>query len=262
MTDPANLPVTLTFEGHVAVIEIHRPPHNYIERPITTRIAELLAELDQDDRCRAILLVTEGKNFCAGARHDPDDPVSMAPNLEDIEGHWNTVSRLFASGKPIVAAIQGAAVGAGFGFSMLADFRVATPATRFSANFVKIGFCPGFGLPVTLPRVIGVQRASWMFLTGRRFTAEEVAPWGLVDQIVPTVEELRPAALALATEIAGNAPQGVSFARKRQREGLAEAVRVAQGIDSPEQTRLRLTEDHEEGVRAYIERRPANFTGK
>jgi enoyl-CoA hydratase/carnithine racemase len=248
-------------DGFVTVVTIHRPPHNYISRDLTETLGQALADLDDQDDCRAVLLLAEGKNFCAGARHEPENPETMAPDVRDLEGKYAGVARLFSNRKPIVAGIQGAVVGAGFGLSMLADFRVAADNARFSANFVKIGFCPGFGLPYTLPRVIGAQHAAFMFMTGRRFTAHEVAPWGLVDEVVP-LDSLADAALALARELAGNAPLGMASTRRRLREGLSDGVLASVRIDSPEQTRLRLTEDHVEGVLAYRERRPAAFVGR
>jgi enoyl-CoA hydratase/carnithine racemase len=253
--------IDITRSGLVGVITIRRPPFNYISRDLIRRIGDALHHLDTMDECRAVLLQAEGKHFCAGAMHDPDDETTMRPDMENLDGKYDAVGRLFSSRKPIVAAIQGAVVGAGFGLSMLADFRVAAENAKFVPNFVKIGFCPGFGLPVTLPRVIGPQRAAFMMMTGRRFSAREVEPWGLADLVVP-LAELPEAALALAAELAGNAPLGMSATRARLRDGLAEAVRHSQTIDVPEQSRLRVTEDHVEGVLAYRERRPAHFKGR
>lgn len=248
-------------EGLVGMITIRRPPNNYISRDLTRRIGDALHHLDSVDSVRAVLLQAEGKHFCAGAMHDPDDEETMRPDMHDLEGKYDAVGRLFSSRKPVVAAIQGTVAGAGFGLCMLADFRIAAENARFVPNFVKIGFCPGFGLPVTLPRVIGMQRASFMMMTGRRFAARQVEPWGLVDQVV-ALDELPAAAMELAAELAGNAPLGMDATRARLRAGLAEAVRESQTIDVPEQSRLRLTEDHVEGVLAYRERRAAHFKGR
>lgn len=247
--------------GLVGTITIRRGPNNYISRSLTRQIGNALHALDGDDAVRAVLLQSEGKHFCAGAMHDPDDEATMVPDTHDLDGKYDEVARLFSSLKPIVAAVQGTAAGAGLGLAMLADFRVAADNARFVPNFVKIGFCPGFGLTVTLPRVVGQQRAAFMVMTGRRFTAAEVAPWGLVDQVVDA-ENLGASALALAAELAGNAPLAMDVTRRRLREGLAAAVRESQTIDSPEQSRLRLTDDHVEGVLAYRERREARFTGR
>jgi enoyl-CoA hydratase/carnithine racemase len=253
--------IDVALAGQVGVVTIRQGPFNYISRDLTARLGDALHHLDGVRACRAVLLRTEGKHFCAGARHDPDDESTMRPDMEDLDGKYDAVARLFSSVKPVVAEVQGAAVGAGFGLCMLADFRVASTSARFVPNFVKIGFSPGFGLPVTLPRVVGAQRAAFMFMTGRRFTAEETAPWGLVD-ILTAPEALAETAMAFAAELAGNAPLAIDATRERLRAGLAEAVRESQTIDVPIQSRLRVTEDHVEGVLAYRERRSAQFAGR
>jgi enoyl-CoA hydratase/carnithine racemase len=169
-------------------------------------------------------------------------------------------SRMFAARKPIVVAIQGAAVGAGLGLALVADFRVAAPEARLAANFVKLGFHPGFGISHTLPRLIGPQRASLMCLTGRRIKAEEALGFGLIDQIVPAAE-LRAAALQLAAEIAENAPLAVQATRATLRAELAAQVQVQTAEEFAQQSRLRKTMDFAEGVRAVQERRPGRFIG-
>ncbi len=166
--------------------------------------------------------------------------------------------RLFAAKKPIVCAVQGAAVGAGLGLALVSDFRIAAPDARFTANFVKLGFHPGFGLTHTLPRVIGQQRAALMFMTGRRIKAEEALAWGLVDEVA---DDARGAAIKLAAEIAENAPLAVQSTRATLRHELAEKVKAQTDHEFAEQTALRKTKDYAEGVRAVAERRPGNFTG-
>ena len=113
-------------------------------------------------------------------------------------GHlYQQAVRLFRTKKPVVAAVQGAAVGGGLGLSLVADFRVASPDSRFTANFNRLGFHPGFGLSITLPRVVGPQKAALLFYTGRRIDGNEAHAIGLVDVLVPQ-DELRAAALSLA----------------------------------------------------------------
>jgi enoyl-CoA hydratase/carnithine racemase len=157
--------------------------------------------------------------------------------------------------------VQGAAVGAGLGLALVADFRAAAPEARFSANFVKLGFHPGFGLTHTLPRLVGEQRAALMMLTGRRLKAEEALAWGLVDELAPAAD-LRAAAVRLAAEIAENAPLAVAATRRTLRAGLIEAIRAATAREHAQQAALRDTEDFAEGVRAVAERRPGVFVGR
>jgi len=144
---------------------------------------------------------------------------------------------------------------------VMPDFRVATPETRFTANFVKLGFHPGFGLTYTLPRLIGQQRANLMFYTGRRVDGETAHAWGLAD-VLTDAQSLREEALKLAAEIAENAPLAVMSVRATMRAGIAAAVKTQTDHEFVEQHRLQQTEDHKEGVRAVAERRPGNFKGK
>jgi len=138
---------------------------------------------------------------------------------------------------------------------------VVSPEARFAANFVKIGFHPGFGLTYTLPRLIGVQKANLMFFTGRRITGDEAFAWGLAD-ILAEPERLRAAATELAAEIAENAPLAVNSTRTTVRRGLVEAVQAQTDIEFVEQDWLMRTEDHREGIKAVAERRPGRFVGK
>jgi len=130
-----------------------------------------------------------------------------------------------------------------------------------TANFVKLGFTPGFGLTHTLPRIIGVQKANLLFLTGRRIDGATAYDWGLGDIMAETVE-VRAKAIELAAEIAINAPLAVSEVREQVRPGLADAVQAATDIEGVAQFHLQRTADHKEGVKAVSERRPGNFTGR
>ncbi len=243
----------------VATVEIRRPPHNFFDLALIRQLAAAFEALDRDPACRAIVLAAEGKSFCAGA------DFSDASRLTG-EGAGNTTHlyveavRLFACRKPVVGAIHGAAVGGGLGLALVPDFRVACPEARFSANFTRLGFHPGFGLTVTLPALIGPGKAALMFYTGRRVKGEEALAMGLADVLVPQAE-VRNAALALAREIAECAPLGVMATRATLRAGLAERVRAATVHELAEQTRLRRTQDFREGVKASAERRTPKFIG-
>lgn len=250
--------VRVTVDGHVAVVTIDRPPHNHVTVDFMRELADAFDAIDGEIELRCSVLQAQGKNFCAGA-----DLMSRedAGGLGAVNPLYDEAVRLFSAKKPIVAAVQGAAVGAGLGLAVMADFRIASPDARFAANFVKLGFHPGFGLTHTLPRLVGPTKAELMFLTGRRVKAEEGLPWGLVDQVVP-LDELRSTALALAREIAENAPLAIVSTRKTLREDLAAAVRAQTDKEAVEQGWLRKTEDYKEGVRSVAERRVGDFVGR
>jgi enoyl-CoA hydratase/carnithine racemase len=155
-------------------------------------------------------------------------------------------------------AVHGAAVGGGLGLALAADFRVTCPEARFCANFTRLGFHPGFGLTTTLPEVIGKTNAALMLYTSRRVAGEEAYRMGLADVLVAQ-DQVRAAAQELAAEIAENAPLGLIATRATMRAGLADRVRVATEHELAEQTRLRLTDDFREGVKAMAERRVPSF---
>jgi enoyl-CoA hydratase/carnithine racemase len=256
--------------GHVGLIEIRRPPLNFFDISLINQIADALDAFDDDIEIRASVLAAQGKAFCAGANFS--DPARQAQDAQAAKGDpadslgpinhlYIQAVRIFRARKPIVAAVQGAAIGGGLGLAVSADFRVTCPEARFSANFTKLGFHPGFGLTVTLPELIGKNNAELMFYTSRRVTGEEACKWGLANECVPQ-EQVRGAALKLAAEIAECSPLGLLSTRATMRAGLADRVMAATNHELGEQTRLRATEDFKEGVKATEERRTANFRGR
>lgn len=249
--------------GHVALVEINRPPNNFFDVALIEGIAETFEALDQEPDVRALVLASAGKHFCAGANFADrsDSAARRARRLEDGNPLYAAAVRLFACRKPVVGAIQGAAVGGGFGLALMPDFRVVCPDTRFTANFVKLGFHPGFGLTATLPRLVGEQRANLMFLTGRRIDGATAVAWGLADALTDP-EAVRRHALDVAGEIAANAPLALLSVRATLRQGMAETIRRATDHEFAEQFRLQQTEDHKEGIRAVAERRPGSFQGR
>ncbi len=252
--------IHVALDAHIAHVTIRKPPHNMMSIALARDLATALEAIDAEPDIRAIVLSSEGKSFCAGA--DLANRADEAGiNNRDSNPLYAEAVRLFSTRTPIVAAIQGPAVGAGLGLALVADFRIASPEARFAANFTKLGFHPGFGLTHTLPRLIGGQNASLMFLTARRVKAEEALAMGLVDQVI-YADQLLDAASALAAEIAENAPLAVKSTRATMRAGLAEAVKAATDHEFKEQVWLMKTEDFREGVKSVNERRPGQFKGR
>jgi len=252
--------IEVTLNGHVAVVEIQRPPHNFFDMNLIKQLATAFETLGKMSDCRAIVLAAQGKSFCAGANFgDGNDDRARGDNVEGSLYH--EAVRLFRTPKPVVAAVQGAAIGGGLGLAVMPDFRVACPESRFSANFTRLGFHPGFGLTTTLPRLIGQQKAALMFYTSRRVKGQEAYDWGLADLLVP-LEQVREAAIELATEISQNSPLGVVETRATVRQGLADAVKSATDHELKIQTALKETDDFREGIKATSERRLPNFVGR
>jgi enoyl-CoA hydratase/carnithine racemase len=252
--------------GHVALVEIRRPPNNYFDIPLIKEIAGAFESFDDDVHIRAVVLASQGNAFCAGANFGDGSTLDAqgrrlnepGPGVAPLYVEGN---RLFRTQKPIIAAVHGAAVGGGLGLAMVADFRVTCPEARFCANFTRLGFHPGFGLTVTLPAVIGQTKAALMFYTSRRVSGEEAYAMGLADVLVPQ-QQVRDAAVKLAAEIGENSPLGLIATRMTMRGDIADRVRKATDHELEQQTRLRKTQDFKEGVKAVFERRLPNFSGR
>ncbi|MGH3562362.1 MAG: enoyl-CoA hydratase/isomerase family protein [Mycobacterium sp.] len=246
--------VTVELTGHLAAVEIHRPPNNFFDTALIQGIADAYDQLDDDPECRVIVLCAEGKHFCAGADFSRQG-ISSAGDL------YVQAIRLFRARTAVVAAVQGAAIGGGLGLALSADFRVASPSSRFAANFSQLGLHPGFGITATLPRVVGQQKALEWLLTGERFGGEKAHNAGLVDELAAD-GDVRPAALRFAERIATSAPLALTSIRATMRAGLAEIVAAATAHELEEQTRLQATADFREGVAASAQRRAPVFTGR
>lgn len=244
-------------DDHVGTVTIERAPNNFFDRALVASLADAYEAL-QGTPCRVILLRSAGKHFCAGAALGG----AADPGSDDGGRHlYDEAARLFGTTLPVVAAIQGAAVGGGLGLALSADFRIGVPESRLTANFARLGFHHGFALTVTLPRVIGQQRALELLLTGVRLKGAEAHDLGLLDRLVQQAE-LEEAARAFAVEIATSAPLAVASIRATMRQGLADAARNAMDHERAEQDRLSATRDFREGVRATNERRAPRFQGR
>ncbi len=259
---PTFTDIAVNIADHVAVVELCRPPHNFFDVRLIGEIASAFEALDAQSDCRAIVLAAQGKSFCAGANFGGNDASADAGKRDASTAHlYREAVRLFRTSKPIIAAIHGPAIGGGLGLALVADFRVTCAEATFSANFTKLGFHPGFGLTVTLPDLIGKNAAALLFLTSRRIKGDEAQRIGLATILVAQ-DEVRNAALALAREIASCAPLGVIATRTTLRQGLADKIAAATEHELAQQSRLRNTDDFQEGISASGERREPNFSGR
>jgi enoyl-CoA hydratase/carnithine racemase len=242
-------------DDFVAVVEIRRAPNNFFDQTLIAALADAMTALDAEPRCRAAVLASEGKHFCAGANFASD------VSLGAVGSHlYDEAVRLFATRTPVVAAVQGAAIGGGLGLALWPDFRVSAPEARFSANFARLGFHHGFGITVTLPRAVGPQRALELLYTGARIDGDRALAIGLVDRLAP-LERLRAEAHAFAAEIAASGPLAIDSIRDTMRGDLADEIRAATKRERAEQERLQTSADFKEGVAAMAERRTPRFRG-
>jgi 2-(1,2-epoxy-1,2-dihydrophenyl)acetyl-CoA isomerase len=240
-------------DSYVAEIEMHRPPSNFFDVQLLASVVEAVAWADGQGS-RAVVLCSEGRHFCAGL----DFGASGAPEADGLRALYDQAEALMASPLPMVVAVQGSAVGGGLGLALAGDFRIGTPGSRFAANFARLGFHQGFGISVTLPRVVGAQRSLELLTTGRRIDGTEALRIGLCDRLA---EEPRAAAHGLATEIAASAPLAVRSIRATQRAGLMAEFSMAIEHERLEQLRLMATGDFREGIEASAERRVPEFFG-
>jgi enoyl-CoA hydratase/carnithine racemase len=259
-------PVAVEVVGHVAVVEMQTPPHNFLTPTLVEAVAEALESFDGSAEVRAAVLCAQGRSFCAGANFGGDDgPLGAGSAREPVGG--STTERLYAAAArlcevstPFVAAVHGPAIGGGLGLAMTANLRVTCPEARFSANFGALGIHQGFGLSVLLPETIGPTRAAEVLLTSARLDGEAAAAMGLADRCVPA-DDVRSTAVDLAAQIAANAPLALRAINRTLRHGLADRVRAATVHEAEQQRLLSSTADAAEGIRAVTERRAGRFTG-
>lgn len=254
--------VTVDVDANVAVVTLRRPPHNLLTEPTLRSLADALEGLA--GTAAAAVLCSQGRSFCAGANFragDAPDPTESGGFEARTGAFYVQAARVFACPVPLVAAVQGAAVGAGFGMALACDVRVLGERGWFQANFVRLGIHPGFALTLTLPRFVGPGLAAELFLTGRRVDATEALRIGLAERLVPEGTEIS-AAVEIARQIAAAAPLAVSATRATLRDGLVEAARSAMAHELERQTALAGTSDAVEGVSAMLEGRQPHFEGR
>lgn len=257
MTLPTFSDVHVRLENHIGRVIFDRPPHNFFDAPLLENLKAAYQALEADRDCRVILLSSAGNVFCAGANFGSD---GRGFNTEEAARIYAGALVLANARVPTVCAVQGAAMGGGFGVTLSADFRVAAPEARFHPNFAKLGLHAGFGITATLPRIVGGQTAMRMLLTSERVGGEAAAAMGLADRLAPR-EELEAAALAFAAEIASAAPLAVQGMLATLRAGKREAMEAAITRELEQQGVNLASHDFREGVAAAAARRPPVFTG-
>jgi len=258
----SNEEIGVSIDGHIATVELRRPPNNFLDVDLIANLAAALEALDHDTTCRSIVLAAAGKHFCAGAnlKKRVDDEAAGKAQAARPRHLYHEAQRLVQTCKPIVAAVHGSAIGAGLGLALTADFRVTCKEARLSANFAALGYHPGFGMTFTLPRLVGHQCAKWLFLTGRRVPGDEAVAMGLADRLVAQ-DQVREAAREMAAELAKCGPLAVQATRDTLNLDLFSGFRAATEREMFQQQVLRETNDFKEGVRAGFDRREPVFTG-
>jgi enoyl-CoA hydratase/carnithine racemase len=257
-------------DGPVVIATLNRPDtRNAITQAVyCEEIADFCARMTRDRSVRAIVVTGAGSAFCAGG-----NVKDMAERTGMFAGAPFTLRESYRTGIqlvphalyeleiPVVAAINGPAIGAGLDLACMCDVRISSSKALFAESFVKLGLVPGDGGAWLLPRVVGMARASLMTLTGDTIDAAKAIEYGLVSEVVPP-EELMPRALAVAGAIAANPGHATRMAKRLLREGQNLALGPLLELSAAYQALAHTTADHHEAVAAFVERRAAKFVDR
>lgn len=249
--------------GHVGVVTLNRPDNrNSMTADLLEAFTVALSAARADTEARALVVTGKGSCFSAGADFKAQvqrGAAELTP-AERSYAMYEPFLGLLDVEVPVVAALNGHAVGGGFGLALLCDLRIASATAKLGANFCRLGLAPGLGISLALPRLIGLERAAEMLYTGRLVTGEEAARLGLVGEAVPATEVL-PRALELARAIAASAPLAVRHTKRLMRAALAREIRAHARDEADAQAGTIATADFAEGVAALLEKRTPDFRG-
>ena len=256
---------TLLYEKRdgVAIVVVNRPDKlNALNQTVMKDLGACFAAIRDDDHVRAVILTGAGeKAFVAGADINELAVQTPVEGKETSLGGQGILDAIENLGKPVIAAVNGYALGGGCELAMACTLRIASENARFGQPEVKLGIIPGYAGTQRLPRLVGKGLAHQMILTGDPITAAEAYRIGLVNQVVP-LNELIPAAEALARKIVVNAPLAVKFAMEAVNHGMEMTAEQGQFLEATLFGLCCTTADMKEGTRAFLEKRPAKFTGK
>jgi enoyl-CoA hydratase/carnithine racemase len=231
-------------------------------------IVNLCAEIRRDRSVRVLILTGNGSAFCAGGNvkdmHDRAGIFAGSP-YEQRETYRNGIQRipmaLYELDIPVIAAVNGPAIGAGLDLACMCDIRLASTTAQFAESFVRLGIVPGDGGAWLLPRIIGLPRASIMTFTGESIDAAKALEWGLVEQVC-THETLQAEARALAGRIAANPGHSLRLGKRLLREGQHMRLDSLLELSAAYQALAHHTEDHQEAVAAFVGKRTPRFTDR
>jgi enoyl-CoA hydratase/carnithine racemase len=248
-------------EDGVEILVLKNPPVNALSTALLADLERHLAAIEADPRVRAVILTGDGQYFSAGADLKEMATIGLANAPEIVRRGHALLGRLAALAPPVVAAINGLALGGGLELALSADLRVAGDSAKLGAPEVNYGLMPAYGGTQRLPRTVGWAKAKELIFTGAMIPASEALRIGLVNKTVPSGQELR-AARDLAHSIARKAPKAVQAAKRAINDGwsrpLAEGIEIEAGLFA---SQVLPSSDLGEGLLAFAERRPPKFQG-
>jgi 2-(1,2-epoxy-1,2-dihydrophenyl)acetyl-CoA isomerase len=249
-----------------AVVTLNRPDRsNALNIDLKNALLAALREVAEDTGIRAVVLTGAGRAFCVGqdlAEHAEILEREAASALNTVEEHYNPIVQLInGMPKPVVAAVNGSCVGAGLGFALACDLRVAAEGMKFATAFAGVGLSADSGLSATLTHSLGTARASELLLLNEPFTAERAQAWGLVRSVVAP-EAVRDVAVELAHQLAAGPTAAYAEIKQAVRIGATASLDEALAAEAAAQARLATTHDHAAAVRAFLAKQPPSFEGR
>jgi len=260
-----NEEVTLSESDGVGVITLNRPDNrNSMTPDLLASFARVTKKVRENRDLRAVVITGNGNCFSAGADFKSNVQV-QDPSLLDHERSYQMYEpflEVLDIEVPVIGALNGHAVGGGFGLALICDIRIAHCKSKYGANFTKLGLSPGMSISYLLPRLIGYSRASELLFTGRLMLGEEAERIGLVSSAHGSPEEVLDTAMTMARNIATCAPAAVRLTKRGIREQLGWDVRAGARLESFAQAATLKMADAKEGMAALLEKRPPVFHGK
>lgn len=259
----SNNSILIKVENQVAFITLNRPEvFNSFNREMAMALQDILDDCAKDIDVRAIVIIGSGKAFCAGQDLKEVTDPELNPGFRKIlEEHYNPIiQKIRTIEKPIIAAVNGVAAGAGANIALACDIVVATDHTSFIQAFSKIGLIPDSGGTFFLPRIVGIQKATALMMLGDKVNAEEALAMGLVYKIFPTAFFMDDVT-TLATKLASMPTKALGLTKRLLNQSMTNSLEQQLALESDLQIEASASNDYKEGVAAFIEKRTPEFKG-